>query len=159
MKVVDKLLYRRYSKEDYKELRAILGEETRVMLRRPQYIIGHILILGLVCYFLVRAFVPARFQWPETRTIVMLVVGAGVGVFVAYLMHILLKVQKGMKFAPIFWGIWILLFFLLTEGAEGETRWEYVMYFVVAFVGWMCCTASIKEHFCEKIFMSRKEKS
>ena len=45
-------LYLRLSKEDRKKLRRIFAEEHKFLLKRPQYIIGNILMALLIFYFL-----------------------------------------------------------------------------------------------------------
>ncbi len=133
------------------------------MLKRPGYIIGHVLIIGLVFYFLVRAFGPESFEmleWPKTANMVGIVVGTGAGVFVVWLILKLSKVKHGyLKFALAFWGLWMLAFGLLTIAQPHSKReWEFAIYAALTFLGWLCCTSSIREHFCEKIFMSQKER-
>jgi len=164
MEVMKKLFYRRFSREEYKQLRTILSEETKVMLKRPQYIIGHIPILGLLFYFLVRAFGPesfGAFEWPRTADAVGIIVGSIVGVCVVWLVLKLFKAKVGYsKFILVFVGFWMIAFGLFTYGqphSETGIQWEFAIYAALTFFGWLFCTGSIKEHFCERIFMSQKE--
>lgn len=158
MELINKLLYRRFSKDEYKQLREILGEETKIFRRRPQFIIGHILMFGLMFYFLVRAFIPESFQLPKTGDMVGVVFGAAVGVFVGWLIFKLLK-AKGPPpkiFLP-FMFFWIVFCLMTIIQPSSQTKWEYFIYSILTLSGWLCCCGSIKEHFCEKIFTSRKK--
>ena len=165
MEVMKKIFYRRFSKNEYKQLRTILSEETKVVLKRPQYIIGHVLIIGMLFYFLVMAFGPesfGEFEWPRTADVVGIVVGTAVGTCIFWLGLKLFKVLKGndLKFAVIFFGFWMIAFGLLTAGQRHSgtrIQWEFAIYAALTFFGWLFCTGSIKEHFCERIFMSQKE--
>lgn len=163
MEIIKKLFYRGFSKDEYRQLRSIFSEESKVVRKRPQYIIGHILIIGLLFYFLVRAFGPASFgalEWPGAADVVGVVVGTAVGTCIFYLLFKKLSKVKGgyLKFVVVFWALWMLVFGLLTTAQpHSEREWEFAIYAVLMFFGWLCCTASIMEHFCEKIFMSQKE--
>lgn len=160
----EKLIHRRFTKDEYKQLRTIFSEESKVMMKRPGYIVGNILMIVMLFYFLVCAFDPESletFERPTIETVIGAVVGGIAGTFVYWL---LLKrtTPKGssLKLAVVFWGVWMFFFFLFTNGqadSEAWVNWEFAIYAAATLFGWLFCTGSIKEHFCEKIFMARKE--
>lgn len=162
MKIINKLFYRGFSRDEYRQLRTIFSEESKVVRKRPQYIIGHILIIGLLLYFLVRAFGPVSLgalEWPSAADVLGVVIGTAVGTCIFYLLFKKLSKVKGgyLRFVVVFWALWMLVFGLLTTAQpHSEREWEFAVYAVLIFFGWLCCTASIMEYFCEKILMSQK---
>ena len=108
---------------------------------------------------MVRAFGPETFGWPKVADVVGVVGGVSVALLVLW---VLLKLFKAKTFHAglfiIILGFWMLCFGLLTSAQlSSKTKWEYLLYAVLILFGWLCSCNSIKEHFCEKIFMSRKE--
>ena len=157
MGLASDLVHGRVSIEEYRRLRAIFFQESRSLLKRPQYIIGHILIIGSIFYFMCRAFIPETFEWPDTSEVVRIAVAAIVGVFVLWLVLRLFKFKS--VFAKVFlpiWGAWMMFFGITRQGAL-EIQWEYIIYAVVVFVGWLCCCNSIKGHLCARLFMYQKK--
>ena len=116
MQLIRRLLYGRFSKDEYKQFRKILSEETGILLNRPQYIIGNIIIAGLIFYFIARAFSPETYEWPSIahifKAIPIAAVGTAFGAFVTWLIFKLFKAKelfpKG--FIPFF--LLPLLFFM-----------------------------------------------
>lgn len=164
--MIRKLFYRRFSKEESKQIKEIFFEESKVMIKRPGHIAGSVLLVGLLFYFLIRAFGPASFkafEWPKTGDIVGIFVGAGVGTLVFWLLvKLFIKWFKfklvSLKFMVVFYFFWMLVFGLLTTAQpESEMRWEFAIYAGLALFGWLFCMESIKRHFCEKIYMERKK--
>ena len=157
MKLINKLLYKRFSKDEYKQLREIISEETKVLLKRPQYIIGNIMMAGLVFYFMVRAFGNEVFEWPKTGDIVGVILGVCAGALVIWLISVRLL---RFKFSKLFWAFWVLwmvpFLLIITAQPSSETKWSYLIYAALTLVGWLCSCGSIKEHFSEKILMSHK---
>lgn len=158
MKVIDKLLYRRFTKDEYKELKEMLAEEEKMLMKRPGYITGNILMLGLFLYFVARAFGPENYKWPDTGDVVGVVVGVCFGGFVFWLLLKRWKARSAsMTFMVGFWCVWMVLFGLLTTGQEGSrTHWDFVSYASLTFFGWMLSCNSVKEHLCEKMLRVRK---
>jgi len=156
MGLASDLVHGRVSIEDYRQLRAIFFQESRSLLKRPQYIVGHILIIGIMFYFMCKAFMPETFERPQMNEVVRVAFASAVGVFVLWLVLRLLKFKSifGKVFLPI-WGAWIM-FFGITRQEALEINWEYIIYAVVIFAGWLCCCNSIKGHMCARLFMSRK---
>jgi len=164
--MIGKLFFRRFSRAEYKQIKEMLFEETKVMIKRPGYIAGDVLLGGLLFYFLVRAFGPASFkafEWPKTGDIAGIFVGTGVGVIVFWLLlKLFIKRFKfkivSLKFMVVFWFFWMLVFGLLTTAQpESEMRWEFAIYAGLVLFGWLFCMGSIKRHFCEKIYMERRK--
>jgi hypothetical protein len=143
MKIMKKLFYRRFSKEECKQIMTIFYEETKVMMKRPQYIIGHALIMGMLFYFLVRAFGPENFRefkWPS----IAIIVGATAGTSVFLLGLKIFKMKN--SYPMVFFGLWMFAFFLLTGGQRLAVRWEFLLYAFLTLFGVVFCTGSIKEH-------------
>lgn len=159
MELINKLLYRRFSKEEYKQILKILSAETRVLLKRPQYIIGNFILAGLVIYFVGMAFGTWNLQGMSSENITILIFGFLGGGFVSWLL-IKRKPQKvyysflGFWIDLIFWWVIILIIVIREPGAQ--INWMYLIYAVLTFLGWGCSCNSIKEHLCERIFTSQK---
>lgn len=156
MGLASDLVHGRVSIEEYRQIRAIFFHENRRLLRRPQYIIGHIFIIGSIFYFMCRAFLPETLERPDAHEVVRIAVASVVGVFVLWVVLRLLKFKS--VFAKVFlpiWGAWMMFFGVTRQGAL-EITWEYIIYAVVVFVGWLCCCNSIKGHMCARLYMSRK---
>ena len=157
MGLANDLVHGRVSIEEYRQLRAIFLQESRSLLKRPQYIIGHILIIGSLFYFMCRAFMPETFEWPDTNEVIRVALASAAGVFVLWLVLKMLKFKSvfARVFLPI-WGAWMMFFGVTRQGAL-EITWEYIIYAVAVFVGWLCCCNSIKGHMCARLFMTRKK--
>ena len=93
MELINKLLYRRFSKEQYKQIHKIFSQENKILLKRPTYITGNIITGALVFYFLFRAIWPETFHWPKTADIIGITFGTAAGVLAVYLLLKLLKAQ------------------------------------------------------------------
>ena len=85
MGLASDLVHGRVSIEEYRQIRTIFFQESRSLLKRPQYIIGHILIVGSIFYFACRAFMPETFERPDTNEVVRIALASAVGVFVLWL--------------------------------------------------------------------------
>ncbi|MHC4126539.1 MAG: hypothetical protein ACYSRR_08845 [Planctomycetota bacterium] len=169
MKLIKRLLYGRFSKDEYKQLSKILSEENVILLNRPQYIIGNLIIAGLIFYFLARAFSPDTYEWPKIAHILKAVpiaaVGTAVGVFAMWMIFKLFRIKeifpKG--FIPFFLLplLFVMtLFVLLVHGQITSTvKWEFLLYAMLTLIGWLCCCNSIKECLGERIFASQKKES
>jgi hypothetical protein len=167
MSLIGKLLYGRFSKDEYKQLSKILSEETEVLLKRPQYIIGNLIIAGLIFFFIARAFSPDTYEWPNTthilKAVLIAAVGAPLGVFVAWLIFRLFKVKEFFPKGFIPFLLLPLLFFmtlfvLLVYGQnDSAVKWEFLVYALLTLIGWLCCCNSIKECLGERIFALRRK--
>jgi hypothetical protein len=54
---------KRFSIEEYKELYRILAEQTKIFRKRPQYIIGNILLFAIVLYFFISGLLSRPTDW------------------------------------------------------------------------------------------------
>jgi hypothetical protein len=54
---------KRYDRAEYAELFRLLGSETKVLRRRPAYLLGSVVSLGLAVYFLVTSTRGASIDW------------------------------------------------------------------------------------------------
>ncbi len=63
---------KRFSIEEYKELYRILAKQTKIFCKRPQYIIGHIFLFGIVLYFLVSGFRSRPTDWQNVGFAILL---------------------------------------------------------------------------------------
>ena len=64
-----------------------------------------------------------------------------------------------MAFPKIFFTFMFLLmsfYLMMRSQSSSQINWEYLIYCVLILVGCGCSGDSIKEHFCEKIFTSKK---
>lgn len=159
MGLASDLVHGRVSMEEYRQIRAIFFQESRSLLRKPQYIIGHVLIIASIFYFTCRAFMPETFEWPDTSEVVRIAFAAIIGVFVLWLVLRLLKFKS--VFAKVFlpiWGAW-MMFFGITRQGPLEITWEYIIYAVVVFAGWLCCSNSIKNYMSARIYVARKKET
>ncbi|UCE99678.1 MAG: hypothetical protein JSV82_01020 [Planctomycetota bacterium] len=167
MKLIKRLVYGRFSKAEYKQLSKILSEETEVLLNRPQYIIGNLIIAGLIFYFIARAFSPDTYAWPSIAHIVKAVpiatVGSAIGVFATWLIFKLFKVKELFPKGFISFLLLPLLFFmtlfvLLVHGQnDSAVKWEFLLYAMLTLIGWLCCCNSIKKCLSERIFESQNK--
>ncbi len=64
MELMHKLFFRRFSTEKFKQFREIYLEESKQLRKRVQFIVG------LMFYFLLRAFGFKDLQWPSTGAVV-----------------------------------------------------------------------------------------
>jgi len=167
MHLFRKLLYGRFSKDEYKQLSKILSEETEVLLNRPQYIIGNLIIAGLIFFFIARAFSPDTYEWPSIahtlKAVPIAAVSGAIGVFATWLIFKLFKVKELFPKGFIPFLLLPLLFFmtffvLLVYGQIPSTvKWEFLLYAMLTLIGWLCCCNSIKEYLAERILASRKK--
>ena len=143
MGIIRKSFARRFTKEEYKQLRKILAEQTRVFRKRPQYIIGNLLLVGLMFYFFFRGFGGNLLN------------GSAVGCGVALLF---MKAKDCKKTIAFFIMFPVMFFFLRISGRSDTWNWEYLLYAALVLMGFMCSTNSIKEHLCETILNNEKSK-
>jgi len=159
-KLGEKLRREKNSSSEHKEFAEVCSEETKKLRKRPQFIVGVVLLGGLMFYFLIRASIPEKFVWPSLANVVGVVSGAGGGVFVGWLILKILGV-KGL-FAKIFLPVmflWFVFFGLMVwSQPDSQLHWEYLIYSVVTLAGWLLCYEAIKRHFCERILASPKDK-
>lgn len=153
-------LYSQLSKEDRNKLRNILSEEEKSLLKRPQYIIGNIIIIGLILYFLFKGLGYKVSQLPNVSVMISDIVGLAVALSVIWLLNKWFKFFKNIVIFMVIWGIWMSVWNLLTSAHSGPTiiKWEYLVYAILILFGWVCSCGSIKEHLSEKIFMSQIKK-
>ena len=108
MKLLKKLLYRRFSKEEYKELQKILVQENKALLRRPQYIIGNIIAVVMIFYFMIRGFGVEDFSWLSARSAVGAIIGVLSGLIVMFLILKFSKIGfKSVLWPSAFFTIWM----------------------------------------------------
>ena len=151
--------YRELSKEDRNKLRAILSEEKKSLLKRPQYIIGNIIIAVLIFYLLFKALGYKVSQFPNVRDTIPFIVGLAASLSVLWLLNKWFKVFKNIVVFLIFLSIWMFAWGLLRCTHSGPTTFklEYLVYAIFILFGWLCSCGSIEEHLSEKIFMSQRK--
>lgn len=152
-------LYRKLSKEDRNKLRNILSEEQKSLLKRPQYIIGNIIIAILIFYFLFKGLGYKVSQLPNVADMISVMAGLVAALLAVWLLNKWLKFFKNIILFMIIWGIWMFVWKLLMHTHSGPKTFklEYLVYAILMFFGWLCSCGSIKEHLSEKIFMSRSK--
>jgi len=131
-----KLFYNKFSREE------------QVLVKRPQYILGSIILLGLFFYFWVRAFGPDVFEWPPIKDVISIIAGGCISVFIMWLLFRAFGVRsKSMLFLLVFAAAWTTIFGLLTIGQKRSSiNWEYLVWAILIFLGWILCSNSIKGH-------------
>ena len=150
---------KRFTKEERKKLNDILAIESMQIMKRPIFIVGMVIMMGLIMYFLLRGLGYSQFGLPKTGDMVSTVVGLGAGILTVWLLCKWLK-MKNLLWFIIFWGVWMLIFGLSTAGQEsGRIQWEYLIYAALAFFGYVSAICETKDHFIEKIFQQEKEKA
>ena len=81
MKLIKKLSKslqnKRILSEENKQFAEVCSEETKILRKRPQFIVGVVLLGSLMFYFLIRASIPENFEWPSLANVVGVVGGAG----------------------------------------------------------------------------------
>ena len=151
-------LYRKLSKEDRSRLRNIFSEEHKFLLKRPQYIIGNIIIAALIFYSIFKGLGYKVGQLTHVADVISVIAGLAAALLVVWSLNKWLKFFKNIILFMAIWGIWMLVWTLLIHTHSGPKlfKLEYLLYAILIFVGWQCSCGSIKEHLSEKIFMSQK---
>ena len=159
MELMHKLLFRRFSAEEFKQFREIYQEETKKLRKRIQFIVGLILLAALMFYFLFRAFGFRDIQWPSTGDVVGCVAGVTAGVFTAWLLCRWFKLNKLFKtYMLILFGVFFLIFqFLIVSSNSKAFEWEYLVYTLIILTGFICINDSIREYFCERLLREQQK--
>ena len=159
MELMHKLFFRRFSAEEYKQLREIHIEETKGLRKRVQFIVGLILLMGLALYFLFRANGFKGLHWPSTREVVAIVAGVAAGIFTAWILLRWFKVNKLFKTCfPLLFGVYFLTFQVLRVASSSRAfEWEYLAYMLIVTTAFICVNDSIREYFCERLMRERQK--
>jgi hypothetical protein len=151
MELVHKLFFRRFSAEEYKQLKEIHIEETKQLRKRVQFIVGLILLSGLMFYFFFRAFGIA------INMVLLLACIGGIiaGVFTVWLLSRWFKLNK--VFVIFIIVQCIILPIVTSSRGSREFEWEYLVYTMIILVGFISLNDSIREYFCERLLREQQK--
>ncbi|MBW2647266.1 MAG: hypothetical protein JRE23_14045 [Deltaproteobacteria bacterium] len=151
--------YSKLSKEECRRLRDISSEEHKFLLKKPQYIIGNVVILALVFRFLFTGLGYKVSQVPSVFDVISTILGLGVSLLSLWLLSKWLKFFKNSIVFMVMFSIWVFAWQLLVNAHSGPVAIEpeHLVCAILIFIGWLCSCGSIKEYFIEKIFMSEKK--
>ena len=134
------------------EYEKLYRRETNQIMKRPLYLVGYNITFGLSWYFTWR-FIGFDFG---LATMGMTIVACGTFFVIALIRWFLSEPPKLEKLLVRSWLIWILILGLLMSKPSGSTRWEYLVYVVLVWIGWGFSQSAINNHFVEKIYQQEK---
>jgi len=143
---------KRFTKEERKELREIVTKEGKEIMKRPMYLMGFNIMLGLMVYFSWRGHGANQLKWPTVND----AIWSAIAILTVGLVFWLIGIIKKTGWPIFFMLFWIFIIFICTLQMFDSLQGEYYVYAILVGLGWLCNEAAIKKHFVEKIYQQEK---